>query len=77
MPPFTVELVGQVRSDVRIWQQAMVDRGFAIAVDGRYGPQSAQATHQFEIQHGLQVEAVGIVGPQVRQALARTPAVAR
>lgn len=77
LPLFTVALVNQVRADVRAWQQAMVERGYPLAVDGQYGPQSAEATHNLEVRHGLQVEAVGIVGPQVRAALAQTQVVTR
>jgi len=67
---FTVALVGQVREDVRAWQQQMVALGHPLVVDGQYGAQSARATHDFEVQHGLSVESPGIVGPQVRAAMA-------
>jgi hypothetical protein len=73
LPLFTVALVGQVRSDVRAWQRAMVARGWQLVVDGQYGPKSARATHDFEVQHGLLVEPVGIVGPQVRHTMLHTP----
>jgi hypothetical protein len=68
---FTVALAGQVREDVRVWQQQMVSLGYPLVVDGQYGPQSARATHDFEVQHGLRAEALGVVGPQVRAALAQ------
>ena len=73
LPLFTVALVGRVRSDVRAWQLAMVTRGWQLVVDGQYGPKSAQVTHDFEVQHGLLVEPVGIVGPQVRHTMLHTP----
>jgi resuscitation-promoting factor RpfA len=65
----SVRDVNAVRADVRLWQARMVQAGYRIAVDGRYGPQSAAATTQFEIDHRLDVERPGIVGPQVWNAL--------
>ncbi|HEY0870678.1 MAG TPA: transglycosylase family protein, partial [Acidothermaceae bacterium] len=57
--------VSHVRADVKAWQLEMVAAGYAITVDGQYGPQSAAATTKFEAAHGLAVESPGIVGPQV------------
>ncbi len=65
----TTRDVYTVRDDVRMWQTKMVAAGYPIAVDGRYGPQSAGAATQFEIDHGLSVERPGVVGPQVWGAL--------
>ena len=73
-PLFTVALINQRRSDVRAWQQMMRQQGFALVVDGQYGPQSAQATHNFEVANGLAVETTGVVGPQVRNTLAQLAA---
>jgi resuscitation-promoting factor RpfA len=67
---FTTADVSEVRTDVNGWQTAMVAAGYPIAIDGRYGPQSAAATTRFEAAHGLVVENPGIVGPQVWSALA-------
>jgi len=61
--------VGAVRADVTAWQTQMVADGYQIAVDGRYGPKSAAAATQFEIDHHLAVERPGIVGPQIWNAL--------
>jgi resuscitation-promoting factor RpfA len=61
----TVRDVGTVRGDVTAWQTQMVADGYHISIDGRYGPQSAAAATQFEIDHGLSVEHPGIVGPQI------------
>jgi hypothetical protein len=69
---FTVKDVGQVRADVKAWQAKMVAAGYPIAIDGRYGPQSAAATTKFEKAHGLEVESPGIVGPQVWSALSKS-----
>lgn len=60
--------VRQVRSDVAAWQTRMNELGYSLVVDGRYGPASAAACTQFEIDRGLQVERPGIVGPQVWKA---------
>jgi resuscitation-promoting factor RpfA len=68
---FTVADVAHVRADVKAWQLKMVAAGFPIAIDGRYGPQSAAATTKFETAHGLAVENPGIVGPQVWSALTK------
>jgi len=66
----TTRDAAQVRADVKDYQQLMVAAGYAIAIDGRYGPQSAAAATAFEKAHGLTVETPGIVGPQVWSALA-------
>ncbi len=48
-------------SDVALWQGRMNERGFALVVDGKYGPKSQAACIEFQQQQGLQVD--GIVGP--------------
>jgi peptidoglycan hydrolase-like protein with peptidoglycan-binding domain len=65
----TTRDVRQSRPDVTVWQTKMVAAGYPLAIDGRYGPQSAAATSTFEAAHGLAVEKVGVVGPQVWSAL--------
>ncbi|MGH8889471.1 MAG: transglycosylase family protein [Acidothermaceae bacterium] len=65
----TVRDVGAVRADVTAWQTQMVADGYQIAVDGRYGPKSAAAATQFEIDHHLAVERPGVVGPQIWSTL--------
>jgi hypothetical protein len=64
----TVADVRQVRADVAAWQTRMNELGYSLVVDGRYGPKSAAACTQFEIDRGLSVERPGIVGPQVWSA---------
>jgi len=71
---FRTSMVGQVREDVRHWQQTMVARGWHLVVDGRYGPQSAAVCTAFEREKGLHVETPGIVGPQVWRATFELPA---
>jgi len=60
----TTALVGAERDDVRQWQQRMAVRGWEIAVDGRFGNQSAGVTRAFEADKGLDRDE-GLVGPQV------------
>lgn len=47
--------------DVSMWQQRMVERGFPLVVDGKYGQNSKTACIQFQQQQGLAAD--GIVGP--------------
>ncbi|WP_282203899.1 peptidoglycan-binding protein [Kitasatospora fiedleri] len=44
------------------WQQRMKDRGWSIAVDGKYGPASAAVARAFQGQKGL-AAVDGLVGP--------------
>ncbi|MBX6388346.1 MAG: transglycosylase family protein [Frankia sp.] len=60
--PFTTAIVNQVRADVRAWQEQMNRLGYALVVDGQYGPQSAAAARALQAAKGLLVD--GIVGPQ-------------
>lgn len=47
--------------DVRAWQQRLRDRGWAIGVDGIFGPQSDAVARAFQRDQGVRVD--GIVGP--------------
>ena len=49
----TTALVKQQRADVRAWQARMKARGWDIAVDGRYGKQSASVAARFAAEKGL------------------------
>jgi hypothetical protein len=49
-------------SDVRTWQGQMSHRGWSLAVDGYYGPESDKVCTQFQDEKGLLVD--GIVGPE-------------
>jgi hypothetical protein len=48
-------------NDVRMWQQQMQNRGWALAADGSYGPLTEGICKQFQQQKGLTVD--GTVGP--------------
>ena len=50
---FTTDLVKQQRADVRAWQARMKARGWDIAVDGRYGKQSASVAARFAAEKGI------------------------
>jgi len=47
--------------DVLTWQKRMQERGFTLAVDGLYGPESKRVCREFQRQQGIGVD--GIVGP--------------
>jgi lysozyme len=55
--PHSPAIVGDA---VKEWQKRMVSRGFAMDVDGAYGPQSKAACFAFQKEHGLSAD--GIVG---------------
>ncbi len=62
-PPYggRVLQVRTVGDDVRTWQEHMAWRGWAIAIDGDYGPGSRQVCRGFQADKGLEVD--GEVGP--------------
>jgi peptidoglycan hydrolase-like protein with peptidoglycan-binding domain len=53
--------------DVRAVQQALIQAGASLTVDGVFGPSMDQAVKQFQAQHSLIAD--GIVGPATRAAL--------
>lgn len=53
--------------DVRAVQEALVEAGFEVDVDGIYGPRTAAAVERFQERAG--VKADGIVGPVTRSHL--------
>lgn len=55
--------------DVKAVQQALVQSGASLVVDGLFGPGTEQAVKQFQEQHGLTAD--GIVGPATRSVLGR------
>ena len=58
---------GHRGTDVRGWQQQLVDAGESIVVDGDFGPMTEAATRR--LQERLGVTADGLVGPVTRSAL--------
>jgi subtilisin family serine protease len=64
-PPFPGRLLKfppmTIGADVEQWQRRMVELGFPLDIDGKYGPKSKEACQRFQAQRGLQVD--GIVGP--------------
>ncbi|WGW11863.1 GH25 family lysozyme [Saxibacter everestensis] len=49
-------------SDLQRWQTQVRSRGWAIAVDGLYGDQTASVARQFQEEKGLTID--GLVGPE-------------
>lgn len=70
-PPFPGRLLRfppmTLGADVEAWQARMVERGFSLDVDGKYGPKSKAACIEFQQQQGL--DADGIVGPLTWDAI--------
>ncbi len=54
-------LINSHRQDVVTWQQRMANRGWTIAVDGFFGPQSAHVARAFATEKGLRTTAPGSV----------------
>ena len=49
-------------ADVRAVQEALKKDGFSLAIDGKYGPQTAWTVEAYQLKHKLKKD--GIVGPQ-------------
>jgi hypothetical protein len=62
---------GADTDNVAIWQTQMAARGWTIAVDGRYGPQSADVCEAFQQEKGLTAD--GLVGPVTWEATWTAP----
>jgi len=65
---------GSTGVDVRTWQARMAQRGWRLAVDGVYGPQSAAVARSFQHQKRLRTD--GRVGRQTWTAAWTTPVTA-
>ena len=57
--------------DVRALQTILVGKGYSLAVDGRFGPQTNRAVTSFQL--GLGLVADGNVGPATWNALEARP----
>jgi peptidoglycan hydrolase-like protein with peptidoglycan-binding domain len=62
---------GSVGADVRTWQQQMSRRGWRIAVDGIFGPQTQSVARRFQREKGLRPD--GLVGRRTWAAAWRRP----
>lgn len=73
VPPFPGRLLSAPATgpDVRMAQQRLADRGWAITVDGIYGDQTAGIVRQFQAEKGLLVD--GVIGPETWTALWAAP----
>ncbi|MBI4490590.1 MAG: peptidoglycan-binding protein [Deltaproteobacteria bacterium] len=54
-------------TDIKEVQQALVNKGIDVGVDGVFGPETDLAVKQFQRNRGLKQD--GIVGPATRSAL--------
>lgn len=54
--------LGMKSDQVSAWQQLLVDMGYAVTVDGRFGPGTQSATYKFQRDHQLSQD--GLVGPE-------------
>jgi peptidoglycan hydrolase-like protein with peptidoglycan-binding domain len=57
--------------DVKLWQSVLVTSGYAIAIDGVFGPASDKATRDWQTKHNLKAD--GIVGPATRAKIGTPP----
>ena len=66
--------LGDSGPGVRQIQTALVALGYKLSIDGKFGPQTAQAVKDFQMKHGLTQD--GVVGPATWSKLqaARTTA---
>jgi peptidoglycan hydrolase-like protein with peptidoglycan-binding domain len=49
------------RDDLKVWQRRMSTRGWQIAIDGLYGPQTAGVARHFQREKRLRID--GLIGP--------------
>ncbi|MCA1708650.1 MAG: peptidoglycan-binding protein, partial [Actinobacteria bacterium] len=63
--------LGSSGQAVKTWQSKMRERGWAIAVDGEYGPHSERVCQAFQQEKGLEID--GVVGPKTWEATWELP----
>lgn len=75
VPPLHVDYFGKSHNstvpDVRTYQQQLKNRGWAIGVDGQFGPQSESITIQYQREKHLTAD--GLVGPQTWNSVFTAP----
>jgi peptidoglycan hydrolase-like protein with peptidoglycan-binding domain len=59
--------IGQAGTAVRTVQYLLVTRGYTLAIDGVFGPETQREVRRFQVARNLRVD--GIVGPQTWSAL--------
>ncbi len=64
---------GRYRSDVRLWQERMAQRGWSIAADGHFGPRTQAVAKAFAAEKGVHDALPGEVGRRVWAAAWRMP----
>lgn len=47
------------------WQRALADAGFTLAIDGHFGPKTAEATRAWQRREGLTPDGLGRVRPKL------------
>jgi peptidoglycan hydrolase-like protein with peptidoglycan-binding domain len=62
---------GATGKPVRTLQERLISHGYALALDGEFGPATLAAVRQFQADFGLEVD--GAVGPQTWRALFQAP----
>ncbi|HVU73312.1 MAG TPA: transglycosylase family protein [Mycobacteriales bacterium] len=77
-PPFagtvlTTRFASTYRSDVRLWQERMAERGWPITVDGYFGPQTQHVALAFAQEKGLPVALLGEIDHAVWAAAWTSP----
>jgi hypothetical protein len=78
VPPFagtvlSTRFASTYRSDVRLWQERMSERGWPITVDGYFGPQTARTAVAFAQEKRLHVTLLGEVDATVWRAAWTAP----
>ncbi len=68
------DAVATWQRDLDVWFQATGAEPGGVAVDGVFGPATADATRSFQQSQGVTID--GIVGPETRAALLSAPALA-
>jgi hypothetical protein len=66
--PLSIASRSTYRSDVRLWQERLAQRGWEITVDGFFGPQTQQVARAFAAEKGIHEGLPGEVGRKLWKA---------